>query len=510
MAAHQFRDLPQIPQSMDGPRHTVWGADHYNYMPAYKEHIVNFPRDDDIYFGEFDNGAVSMQPMERFMHDLYPHPPGVLGVNIPTERQPGKYYEDQWPSAECHRNISPDRTSASGTSTYATQNEFHSPHTYHAVSYGSLTSLNSQSFMPCLSNGHFKEDGIASNPLNISLYDLEYEHADPETEPAMEDIDSLDLKQEAACDLELIATKIDTAASDGLREYADSGIGNSVRDAESVQPIDLQDIPEDPASDSDYSPKSSRSGNRRRSSASNGSPVRALKRSISNVSKSASSNKVSKRRRASNATKKYTETDKDRRPFLCPLAAYSCTSTFTSKNEWKRHVSTQHIKLGFWRCDLCPPTIDQNDDQTFYYNDFNRKDLFTQHLRRMHAASKEHRSRSQTEFPVNENNLSMHQARCFQSLRTPPQSSNCLFCDKIFVGQSSWEERMEHVGRHLEKDRKGNVDMLDISLWNKDSKLEGYLLEQGLIVMDQGNLKIGNGKPTRLDGEESNEESEED
>ena len=506
MAAHQYGDLPQI--NMEEPRYTVWGAEHYSYTPSYKQQDVHFHADNEMYYDEFDNGAVSMRPMERFMHDQYPITQGVLHAKFPVERQLAGPYE-QWPSADCYRHMSPDRTSASSGSN-ATQNELRSPHIFRAIPYGSPTDAFSQSSMPYPTTEHFKDCGYLPSPPHfggsVNLRQLEYEHHELDSEPAMEDIETIDMKEEAMCDHEHTPTKIDTTTPDNIREYADSGIGHSPRDAEEVIPID--DIPEDPASDSDYSPTSSRSGKRRRSSTSNSSPNRVSKRTGTSVPKSSTTNKSTKRaRRTSNATKKYTETNDDRRPFPCPLAAYGCNSTFSSKNEWKRHVNTQHIKLGFWRCDLCPPTTDPNDDQTFYYNDFNRKDLFTQHLRRMHAAPKDNsHSRSQKGFPVNEENLPGHQTRCLQSLRTPPQQSICLFCDRTFEGPSSWEERMEHVGRHLEKDRKGSIDMLDIKSWNEDKGLEQYLLDEGLIVKEQGTWKIGDGKPRRSSAGESDDE----
>ncbi|KAK8213263.1 hypothetical protein M8818_002561 [Zalaria obscura] len=68
--------------------------------------------------------------------------------------------------------------------------------------------------------------------------------------------------------------------------------------------------------------------------------------------------------------------------FPCPLAPYGCTSSFGTKNEWKRHVNTQHLRLDLWRCDQCP----ERDNGP---NEFNRKDLFVQHLRRMHVKSSE-------------------------------------------------------------------------------------------------------------------------
>ncbi|KAH7076768.1 hypothetical protein BKA63DRAFT_468709 [Paraphoma chrysanthemicola] len=508
--ALQFRDLPQIPHNMDESRYTAWGANHYSHMHHYGHHDVSFRTQDEMYYEDFDNGMVSMQPMERFMHDQYPLTQGVLHAKIPVQHQLGRQYEPQWPSTDSFRNVSPDRTSGSGTSSYDAQNELHSPHPYHAGPYGSPTALFSQSSLPYPTTDRFTEEGYLSpnTPLHggnlCNLRQLEYEPA-PEPEPLMEEADDIDLKQEG-CVHDHTSVKVEAAPTNGFREYADSGIGNSVREAESVEPIVTPEIPEDPASDSDYSPTSSRSGKRRRSSASNSSPNRISKRSGSSVSKPSTSSKVIKRtRRASNPVKKYLEVDDDRRHFPCPLAAYSCNSTFSSKNEWKRHVSTQHIKLGFWRCDLCPPSTDPNDDQTFYYNDFNRKDLFTQHLRRMHAVPKDSHSRSSKEFPVNEDNLPEHQTRCLQSLRTAPQQSSCLFCERTFEGPLSWDERMEHVGRHLEKDRKGSIDMLDVKSWNEDKALEDYLLDEGLIVREHGSWKIGDGK-RRLIGE-SDEES---
>ncbi|KAM5443115.1 hypothetical protein MferCBS31731_001990 [Microsporum ferrugineum] len=40
------------------------------------------------------------------------------------------------------------------------------------------------------------------------------------------------------------------------------------------------------------------------------------------------------------------------RIFSCVFAPYGCTSSFASKNEWKRHVLSQHLQLGFYRCDI--------------------------------------------------------------------------------------------------------------------------------------------------------------
>lgn len=506
MATHQYKDLPLIPHSMDEAGYTNWGAEQH-YVQSYK-HGAHFGLDDEMYLEAFDNGMV----MDRFMHEPYPITHGVLHAKFPVQRQFEFHYEPQWPSADGYRNVSPDRTSSgSGKSSQATQNDLCSPHVYHPVPYGSPTELFSQT-LPYPTVEHFADGGyLSSTPLdggNVNLRQLEYEHH--EVEPAMEDIESVELKQDEVCEHDTGVVSIDTKCDDH-RDYADSGIGNSVRDAESVQPIDEH---EDPASDSDYKPSSPRSSKRRRSIASTNSQSKVSKRKGSPRKDSQDSSRTNspkttrKPRRASNAKKVVVEVDDDRRPFPCPFAGYGCISTFSSKNEWKRHVSTQHIKAGFWRCDLCLPTNDPNDDRTFYYNDFNRKDLFTQHLRRMHAAPKDNTSRSTKEFPVNEDNLTEIQTRCLLTRRTPPQQSGCLFCPKTFAGPSSWDERMEHIGRHLEKDRGSDFNVLDVKTWNEDRSLEKYMLIEGLIVRENGTWKIGDGKSKREADDDSDVNAE--
>jgi hypothetical protein len=195
------------------------------------------------------------------------------------------------------------------------------------------------------------------------------------------------------------------------------------------------------------------------------------------------------------------------RPFPCPLAGYGCQSTFTSKNEWKRHVSTQHIKLGFWRCDMCAPSADPMNP---VYNDFNRKDLFTQHLRRMHthhpysiAASQSGTSSISSFKNGDDNQLSddavlAHQQRCYRNLRSSPSQSNCLFCPRSFNGEGAWEERMEHIGDHFERERKTGNKLSTPELWRDDPVLRDYLIQEGLIEHDAlTGWQIGDGRPLR-------------
>ena len=180
------------------------------------------------------------------------------------------------------------------------------------------------------------------------------------------------------------------------------------------------------------------------------------------------------------------------RHFPCPLAEYGCGSTFTSKNEWKRHVNTQHLRPGFWRCDLCPETANASP------NDFNRKDLFTQHLRRMHSKRTYQNGEMQKE-EISDELITVHQDRCYQRVRGPPPKSGCLFCNVSFQGPGSWDERMEHVGRHLEQDRKaGGKGVTSPGNWREDNVLRDWLYQEGLIESNgNGGWKMGDGVPKR-------------
>ena len=188
--------------------------------------------------------------------------------------------------------------------------------------------------------------------------------------------------------------------------------------------------------------------------------------------------------------------------FPCVLAPYGCCSGFGSKNEWKRHVNTQHLRLDLWRCDQC-------SDRDTRPNDFNRKDLFIQHLRRMHYKSSDgdvpQRSRSSTSVTKTskskiQNAEEMDPAivaaeqRCHIRLRRPPFSSSCLFCSVEFEGQGSWEERMEHIGRHLEQDKKDGIEPRLPLEWRHDETVETWLETEGLISRVGHQWQIADGR----------------
>jgi hypothetical protein len=443
-----------------------------------------------------DNGSMGTQTMKRFLVESAPLTRDLLYAKFDrtmhhSNQSYGRY--DQW-STPVLRYESPDRSSTSGTSSYATHSEMRSP--YHADHYGSP-----EEFTQVTAPYSTEDQTYQLEPtLAGGLRELEYEH-EPEPNLVTEESEALNAEIDVELKSESTHMSIDLPVEDN-KNYSESSTKNSLRDGESVQPISHE---EESSSDAEYIP--GRSSRRRRSSVPNGTSTRNGQRRRShhirkNSSSTQMSGRVSKRTgRATSAAKNgqaYTDlrlNEDMQRYFPCPLSMYGCQSNFSSKNEWKRHVSTQHIKLGFWRCDLCTTTVDPQDHQTFYHNDFNRKDLFTQHLRRMHAAaSSSQSSRSHKEYLVTEDNLAEHQKRCFQILRETPPQSQCLFCPETFNGPASWDQCMEHIGRHLEKDRKAGLHQPEN--WNLDNKLEQWMHNEGIIALDKNNQwKIGDGRP---------------
>ncbi|KAI4287262.1 MAG: hypothetical protein L6R35_003478, partial [Caloplaca aegaea] len=201
------------------------------------------------------------------------------------------------------------------------------------------------------------------------------------------------------------------------------------------------------------------------------------------------------------------------RPFICSFRQYGCTSRFGSKNEWKRHVSSQHLCPGIYRCDIgpCvprpPPASPPNrkpehrhQTTEFSPNDFNRKDLFTQHLRRMHAPAQ---SASRAAKDAFTSSLEAVRRRCWIHQRETPPRSICPYCAPhpsrpsppaaadgsaakkkatkpvVFEGKGSWDERMEHVGRHLEKEGE------DLGVEVEDVGLREWMVGEGLVAWEK-------------------------
>lgn len=184
------------------------------------------------------------------------------------------------------------------------------------------------------------------------------------------------------------------------------------------------------------------------------------------IAKAASKSALSpSSRKASNASK---------RPYVCSFIHYGCNSTFASKNEWKRHVTSQHLQLGFYRCDIgsCNGSNRQLGESS-PHNDFNRKDLFTQHCRRMHKPRSPSTGASLAKDEESfEASLEEVRQRCWTERRRPPQKSICGFCGRSFEGEQTWDNRMEHVSKHFEK---GDGEE------GEDEELRSWAVQEGIV-----------------------------
>lgn len=225
------------------------------------------------------------------------------------------------------------------------------------------------------------------------------------------------------------------------------------------------------------------------------------------------------------------------RPFVCTFRRYGCPSTFGSKNEWKRHVSSQHLRLGIYRCDMdkCVPQEPKPSQRRKSssaspahgrpaagkigsHNDFNRKDLFTQHVRRMHGSTI---SASGNGMDASDETLERIQKRCWLKLRETPPASACGICPHVkavplpggdaghdrspatgWEGSGTWDDFMEHMGRHLEKGDGDGKEDEDVGLrdWMVRERLLTPTRAGGWVVVGCGGRKRGKGAGAEVGG----------
>lgn len=197
----------------------------------------------------------------------------------------------------------------------------------------------------------------------------------------------------------------------------------------------------------------------------------------------------------------------------CVFAFMGCTSLWKSKNEWKRHAMTQHLLLESYCCRLC-----KRDDSAAANGSakgkgklgkntawmmidgqmgqvFNRKDLFTQHVKRMHAATFTKQcgktGNSARDKKAFEDWIKAQQEKA--RFRTGREALNTSVCPKPgcgckFNGQKGWDDRLEHIWKHF--DVEGTCDF-DIGgggmrLWAANNHFvvnsgDGLVLENHIV-----------------------------
>lgn len=178
----------------------------------------------------------------------------------------------------------------------------------------------------------------------------------------------------------------------------------------------------------------------------------------------------------------------------CIFARYGCKSQFRCKNEWKRHINTQHLELEMRLCDIgtCAADVERAREQGGYgscdksIRFFNRKDLFVSHVRRRHDPSKPDRYSGPIVYDKNDK-TSIQKAReelksqindickrCYVEVRKPPTSSTCTYCDMTF---DSWSKKLEHVGCHIEK---GDAEL------HEDIDFKNWAIGEGILTSVPG------------------------
>lgn len=95
------------------------------------------------------------------------------------------------------------------------------------------------------------------------------------------------------------------------------------------------------------------------------------------------------------------------------------------------------------------------------------------------------RAPTEEEKSAFETGLEEIRQRCWQGLRTPPLQSHCGFCKEVFSGQGSWDVRMEHIGRHFEREDRGILGVEE-----EDLALREWGIEQGILVGVDGGWRL--------------------
>ena len=189
------------------------------------------------------------------------------------------------------------------------------------------------------------------------------------------------------------------------------------------------------------------------------------------------------RRKSSNSTSNFVTaavSKEHRHP--CVFAFAGCTSLWKSKNEWKRHAMTQHLVLESYCCRLC-----KRDDSTTANGGsasashakgkaklgkntawmmvdgqvgqvFNRKDLFTQHVKRMHEATFTKKcggksgNQGRDKKAFDDWIKAQQEGARFNTGRVALDNSYCPKdgCGMKFEGKKGWDDRLEHIWKHLD------------------------------------------------------------
>lgn len=191
-----------------------------------------------------------------------------------------------------------------------------------------------------------------------------------------------------------------------------------------------------------------------------------------------------------------------RRPFVCVFHFAGCSEAFANKNEWKRHVSAQHLCLHFWLCsvEICNGALAQEYKalgKITRGRPFRRKDLYTQHVRRMHPPSPptEVRRSNKNASRGRDDPLKAMQESAFRKRCETPTHMRCpvIGCTLQFQGDKTWDDRMEHVARHLERAASNEEPRVQFGGAHDDTLIEWASSESVGVIKPalDGSWKLG-------------------
>lgn len=251
---------------------------------------------------------------------------------------------------------------------------------------------------------------------------------------------------------------------------------------------DSDDIPpenDDSDLDQSYCPRSAKATRTRRKSNVLGARPRASRVTKTRTPRTPSGQqcKTCKQRFSPAAMGKHVSTvHGETRAYPCVFHWAGCDAVFGAKNEWKRHVQSQHLKLSFWRCTQGVCGHSGRGYQGKKANaDFNRKDLFTSHLRRMHykPSLKNGPKSNQTAWEQE----SQMKAKVVRG--APCNVSSCPFrgCEQRFEGSKGWDDRMEHIAKHLEEHK-------DVEIDQGAGGVREWAQSKGLVVKDSNGWRL--------------------
>ena len=170
-------------------------------------------------------------------------------------------------------------------------------------------------------------------------------------------------------------------------------------------------------------------------------------------------------------------------PYLCIFHAYGCKEVFGTKNEWVRHVRVQHLRLETWRCEL-ESCGDRGTHETILprgakrTNDYGRKDLFLEHVRRIHKVIYQ----SRPEGPQRKEHLNDLQRSHRLDLRSPPTLASCPCCQDLWNDFDAW---IEHIAKNMETNKQTGTELCD-------PHLQDWMINEGLLewLPDQNHWRL--------------------